>query len=162
MSDAQPPLAFLDVALVYDPARRRADLALDADGNLLMDTTPATPMLIALGSNRRALPEDELPTGEDLLNSSGGFARRRGWIGDAVDGRGDRIGSRLWLLDREKESELTLRRAELYAREAFGWVEEELGRPAEILVAWGRAQVLRISVRIGETRLAIAQRLGGV
>lgn len=152
---------FYDVALVYDPARRRADLALAADGSLLMDTTPATPMLIALGSDRRALPDDELPTGEDALNAAGGFATRRGWPGDAVDARRDLIGSRLWLLDREKESDLTLRRAEMYAREAFGWVEEDLGRAAEISVAWARRGVLRLVVRIGETSLAVLRRLGG-
>lgn len=158
---ASSSIEFLDAALVYDPVRRRADLALGEDGSLLLDLTPATPMLVALGSDRRALPDDELPTGEDVLNAAGGFATRRGWAGDAVDARRDLIGSRLWLLDREKESDLTLRRAELYAGEAFGWVEEDLGQAAEISAAWARRGVLRLIVRIGETSLSILRRLGG-
>lgn len=160
MSAASASTHFYDAALVYDPVRRRADIALAGDGSLLMDATPATPMLISLGSDRRALPDDELPSGDDLLNAAGGFAQRRGWPGDAVDARRSLIGSRLWLLDREKESALTLRRAELYAREAFGWVEDELGLPAEISAEWARRGVLRLVVRVGDTALSIMRRLG--
>jgi len=51
---------------------------------------------------------------------------RRGWWGDAypeVDG--DRIGSRLWLLAREKQTPAVLARAELYAREALQWLVDD-------------------------------------
>lgn len=48
---------------------------------------------------------------------------RRGWWADAyADDAGDRIGSRLWLLAREKRTPAVLGRAELYAREALQWL----------------------------------------
>ena len=36
---------------------------------------------------------------------------RRGWVGDALDGQGRRLGSLLWLLSREKQTEQTRLRA---------------------------------------------------
>ena len=56
---------FLDAALIFDPETRRADLQLGDDGDLVLDGTPVTPMLISLGSDRRAGPDDELPDGVD-------------------------------------------------------------------------------------------------
>ena len=51
---------------------------------------------------------------------------RQGWWGDTfavVDG--DRIGSRLWLLQRQKVLPATLKRAEAYAREALKWLTDD-------------------------------------
>lgn len=51
---------------------------------------------------------------------------RRGWWGDAyAEAQGDRIGSRLWLLAREKRTTAVLVRAELYAREALQWLIDD-------------------------------------
>lgn len=154
------PLDWCDIALAWDPDARRGDLMLGADGDLALDLTPATPMLIAFGSDRRAEPEDELPDGEDLLNTSGRYARRRGWFGDAL--AGEAIGSRVWLLNREKETELTRTRCELYLREAFAWADDAPGGPAVVSAAWSTTQrgTLRARVAIGATRLAFAVPLG--
>lgn len=68
---------------------------------------------MSLGTDRRAENDDVLPSGSD----------KRGWWGDSFRQR--RIGSRLWLLEREKITPDTLLRAEEYAAEALAWLTEE-------------------------------------
>lgn len=65
---------------------------------------------IMLFSDGEALPDDRLP-----VPGTG----RRGWIGDVLTDDGELIGSRLWLLAREKQRPEVLRLAEDYAREAL-------------------------------------------
>lgn len=51
---------------------------------------------------------------------------RWGWWGDGLDDEpNDRIGSRLWLLAREKLTLSTLNRAREYAEEALQWLLED-------------------------------------
>lgn len=145
MSDA---LLWFDLALAFDPATRRVDLALAADGDLALDLTPATPMVLSLGCDRRARPDDELPSGLAETNRPTTLVARRGWAGDAMDGRGERIGSRLWLLDRAKTSDLTRLMAIEWAREAFAWAQEETGTAAAIEVEWQRRDVLGVQVTV--------------
>lgn len=150
--------AFLDAALVYDPTSRRADLELGEDGDLLLDETPVTPMLISLGSDRRAEADDELPDGVDTLNAATSFVTRRGWSGDALDALGRRIGSRLWLLNRAKQTETTRRFCEIWAAEALGWAGLELGRPAQIEASWLRPNVLKLRCAIDGTTVIVPVR----
>ena len=63
---------------------------------------------MSLGTDRRAENDDVLP---------GGDGDKRGWWGDSFRQR--RIGSRLWLLERQKITADTLLRAEEYAAEAL-------------------------------------------
>lgn len=147
--------AWFDIALVFDPETRTCDLALAPDGDLLIDETPLTPMLISLGSDRRAHPDDDLPTGIDALNAPSSFVTRRGWAGDALDPFGRRIGSRLWLLDREKQDELTRLFVADIAAEALRWVEAETGTPARITVSWPRRNVLALTARVADTELEL-------
>ena len=116
---------FIDVALIFDPDTRTADAELGVDGDLLLDETALTPMLISLGSDRRARPDDELPQGRDALNVSSSFVTRRGAVGDALDAYGRRTGSRLWLLERAKQHELTELFVQDAAREALRWVDRK-------------------------------------
>lgn len=150
--------AFLDAALVYDPTTRRADLELGEDGDLLLDETPVTPMLISLGTDRRAEPDDELPDGVDALNAATSFVTRRGWAGDALDALGRRIGSRLWLLNRAKQTETTRRFCEIWAAEALAWAGLELGRPAEVEAGWLRRGVLKLRCSIDGTTVVVPVR----
>ena len=77
----------------------------------------STAILISLFTDRRAEDDDELPLGT---------TDRRGWWGDAfAEISGDRIGSRLWLLRREKQTQQTLNRAKEYAHEALAWLVED-------------------------------------
>ena len=68
---------------------------------------------MSLGTDRRAENDDVLP---------GGDGDKRGWWGDSFRSR--RIGSRLWLLERQKITADTLLRAEEYAAEALAWLTE--------------------------------------
>ncbi len=127
----------MDIALVYDAEAGAFDLAI-AGGDLVADEGLETAVLLSLYTDRRALDEDELPDGG---------TDRRGWWADAY---GDRpIGSRLWLLSREKELDSVLRRAEEYASEALAWLtEDEIAASVEVEAIHLRRGVLQLIVRI--------------
>jgi len=150
---------WLDIALVFDPETRRTDLALGADGDLLLDETPATAMLIAFGSDRRARPDDELPAGISEINTPSSLVERRGWAGDALDADGELIGSRLWLLDRAKQTELTRILAEEWMKQAFAWVGPETGTPATIEVDWIRREMLGLTVGVDGRTISMNRRV---
>jgi phage gp46-like protein len=152
--------AFLDAALIFDPETRRADLQLGADGDLVLDETPATPMLISLGTDRRAEPDDELPDGVDALNASTSFVARRGWIGDALDPLGRKIGSRIWLLNRAKQTESTRRFAEIWAEEALAWAKDELGQAATVSAEWIARNTLALRCVVAGTAVEMKRRVG--
>jgi phage gp46-like protein len=96
------------------------DQALDValiDGDLATDDGLRTAVALSLLCDRLAEPDDIIPDGTD---------NRRGWWADAIaDIEGDKWGSRLWLLGREKELPEVRRRAEAYAREALDWLLED-------------------------------------
>lgn len=85
-----------------------------AAGSLAVDHDIKTAVLLSLFTDRRAEADDALP------DASGS---RRGWWGDAFSRR--RIGSRLWLLSREKQTAEVVNRAREYAREALAWLVED-------------------------------------
>lgn len=66
-------------------------------------------LMISLFTWRRANRDDRLDDSE-----------RMGWWGDSLND--DKIGSRLWLLGREKLTNETVRRAKTYAVEATKWM----------------------------------------
>ncbi|WP_100965365.1 phage GP46 family protein [Bosea sp. FBZP-16] len=151
---------FIDVALIFDPETRTVDAELGEDGDLLLDETALTPMLISLGTDRRARPDDALPQGRDALNVSSSFVTRRGWSGDALDAYGRRAGSRLWLMERAKQHELTDLFVMDAATEALRWAKAETGTPAQISVSWPRRNLLALTCRIGDTEFDYGLRVG--
>lgn len=110
-------------------------LGLDEDNGL------ETAIVISLFSDRRARPDDVLPDGSD---------DRRGWWGDSVAAQdGDRIGSRLWLLAREKQLVSVLARSRDYAREALQWlVDDGVARDVQITAEIIRQGVLGLDVTV--------------
>lgn len=101
-----------DLALFWDNAIFGADFALDG-ARLATDDGLKTAVIISLFTDARARADDPLPAEGD----------RRGWWGDAepaVDR--DVIGSRLWLLSREKRLASVIERARQYAEEALAWL----------------------------------------
>ncbi|MFG6462253.1 phage GP46 family protein [Roseateles sp. DXS20W] len=86
---------------------------------------------------------------------------RRGWWGDAyADASGDRIGSRLWLLAREKRTAEVMSRAELYAREALQWlITDGVARSVAVTAeAAGQAgEVLALAVTITRSARPVVQ-----
>lgn len=151
---------FFDIALVYDREARRCDLALGDDGDLVIDETPITPILLSVGLDRRAEPDDELPQGRTRFLTPATFSERRGSAGDALDPKGKRAGSRIWLLDRAKETEATRLLFEHWLAECLEWAEVETGVPAEIEVEWIRPQTLAWRVMVDDAAVSQTRTVG--
>lgn len=118
---------------VYDFGISGADLAVD-DGL-------ETAVIISLFTDRRADPDNPLP------DESGD---RRGWWADAYPRiEGDRIGSKLWLLSREKQLQSVVNRAREYAREALAWlVDDGIARRVTVEAEIVRTGVLGLGIVI--------------
>ena len=101
----------MDVELVFDAELIEADIAL-LNADLQTDEGLRTAIIISLFTDARADP-GEIPGDEDP----------RGWWGDSfAEVEGDRIGSKLWILAREKLTEAVRVRAETFASEATAWL----------------------------------------
>lgn len=127
-----------DLALIYDG--HGCDLALDGN-DLQLDDGLTTAILISLFSDRRARADDVLPDAT---------SERRGWWADAwPQVEGDRIGSRLWLLGREKELAEPLRRARTYAEEALAWlIDDGIASRVEVVPSVPRRGVLGLAIAV--------------
>lgn len=138
-----------DIRTVFIGFDQGADYALDALG-LAADDGLETAVILSLFTDRRAEADDVLPDG-------GGD--RRGWWADAFPGvKGDRIGSRLWLLHREKQLPAVLARAEDYAREALAWlVEDGVAESVAVTASISRAGILGLAVSITRPRSPTVQ-----
>lgn len=129
-----------DVALCWDAEAATADLSL-VDGDLATEAGLRTAVIVSLFTDRRARPDDRLP-------QEGGD--RRGWWGDVAVGEADdEIGSRLWLLSREKQTLQVVARAREYAQEALGWMlRDRVAAAVEVEAEITRPGVLGLSVII--------------
>ncbi|SNT29076.1 Mu-like prophage protein gp46 [Noviherbaspirillum humi] len=107
----------MDIELFWNGPGARADIGF-AGGDVACDHDIKTAVLLSLFTDRRAEGDDALPDPA---------ASRRGWWGDALDGvgAGRRIGSRLWLLGREKQLPEIVARAREYAQEALQWLVDD-------------------------------------
>ncbi len=116
------------------------------DGRLVnADMTPVDTLvrsvMISLFTWRRGLPGDTLP-GEP----------RFGWWGDTyAEQKGSRIGSRLWLLAREKMTKETFARAKDYATESLQWLIDD-GVVSAVNVTAERNGIDRLELMIVLTR----------
>ena len=113
-----------DAALVLSADGLSADLAIE-NGDLFTDDGLDTAALISLFTDRRAEEDDVI----DPLDRN---QDRRGWAGDLVGLPGDRIGSRLWLLQRATlptdtrfGGVPTALLVQQYAAEALAWMLED-------------------------------------
>lgn len=106
--------------------------------DLRLDNSIKTSVLISLFTDRRALASDIIP---------GGNNDRRGYWGDSFRKRP--IGSRLWLLAREKQTVQTLRRAENYAKEALDWLlADKLIKAYSVAASIPKGAILWLSITI--------------
>lgn len=92
-----------------------ADLRLQGR-DLLADDSLYTAVVISLFTDARADDADEMPPEYDRDDL-------RGFWGDALGG--ESLGSKLWLLAREKDMARVRVRAEQYAREALTWLTRD-------------------------------------
>lgn len=104
-----------DIRIVWDVAEFQGDWLLA--GSVLDESRAlATAVAVSLLTDRTADDDDALPFGT---------SDRRGWWGDFEAGLihgGTPVGSKLWLLRREKQEPETRARAEQYIREALAWM----------------------------------------
>lgn len=136
-----------ELRLVWDPAKGRADLAL-VNGQLDLSQALETWVIVSLFTDRLAEGSDK------VIRAPAGDRDRRGWWGDnflAADHPGDKIGSRLWLLERAKSDRNTPALAEGYIREALQWMlEDGLATAIDVACAFigGDTSKLRAEVTI--------------
>ncbi len=128
-----------DIALQFDRENFVADITLEGS-DLASDEGLQTAVILSLFLDRRAEADDELPDGGE----------RRGWWADAFpDVENDRIGSRLWLLSREKRLNLVLVRAREYAAEALQWLlDDGVAEAVDIEARISNRDVLHLIVNI--------------
>jgi len=150
---------FFDIALEYDPEARACDLALGEDCDLVIDETPITAMLISVGLDRRAAPDDELPAGRSKFLTPASFSERRGGAGDSLDAFGEFSGSRLWLLDRAKQTETTRQMFIFWLTEALAWAKKETGQAAEIDAEWRGPGLLTWRAVVDDVSITLTQRV---
>lgn len=105
-----------DIQVKWSAAEQSADFVFDEeDIDLSTDAGLETAIVISLFTDRRADGE-ALPSGETKL---------KGWWGDCLsDVDGDKIGSKLWLLYREKHVSEVASRAKEYAEESLRWLTD--------------------------------------
>jgi len=136
-----PAASFAAMKLGINPGLGVIDLVIDpvanGRGRIAIDRTPATPLLIALCTDRRADPNDVVP---DMLTAPAGTVAplfsRRGWVGDILLAAGQRYGSRAWLLSRARASDATRIAAEDYAAEAVAPIADYHGIDIDVAASW--------------------------
>lgn len=121
---------------------------------LAEDAGLKTAVVISLFTDRLAEADDVLPDA-----GQGVALNRRGWWGDAyTDTPGDRIGSRLWLLAREKQRSEVLRRAETYAAEALQWLlDDGVAREVNVVASSSGPGVLALDIEIVRSAQPVAR-----
>jgi phage gp46-like protein len=99
-----------------------------------------TATIISLFTDRLAHPDDALPDPQD--------GDRRGWWADWDSGVGN-IGSRLWLINREKQTEAVRLRVEDYCREALAWMlEDDVADSVQVAAQWNPRAPGRLDVDV--------------
>lgn len=107
-----------DLKLIWDSELVAGDLGI-MNGDLISDEALETAVLISIFTDRRAANDDPLPDSNNI--------DKRGWWGDLVafDIEGDEIGSKLWLLSREKTTLETIKKTKQYLDDALAWLVED-------------------------------------
>jgi phage gp46-like protein len=108
--------------------------------DFVLDEGLESAVVISLFTDRR-VPLEELPYWEKS---------QRGWWGDSQnDDPNDKTGSKLWLLNREKQLDEVLRRAEDYSRQALAWmVEDGIAKSITALAEWVADGQMKLSIGI--------------
>lgn len=118
-----------DIALTWDLESNRGDWSMDGPA-LATGNEPQAAVLISLFTDRMAQPGDVIPDGSG--------DPRGWWADDDVP-----IGSRLWLIQRSKQTPETLQKAYDYIAEALQWlISDGVVAQFDISVQWIRRSYL--------------------
>ncbi len=124
-----------DTTTIWNRDLSRGDWSLSG-ADLQTGDDLETSILISLFSDREANADDEIPDGS---------GDPRGWVGD--QGQDYKIGSRIWLLARAKQTTETLQRASDYIAEALQWlIDDGVVARFDITVEWTRRSMLGAQV----------------
>jgi len=105
-----------DIKISWDTDLMEGDFGFE-NNDLVSDEGLETAVVISLFTDRKADEDDILPDPD---------GSKRGWWGDLGSGiENDQIGSKLWLLEREKTTEETLVRAKQYIFDALQWMIDD-------------------------------------
>ena len=154
--------AALDIALTYNAANECCDLVF-ANGDIQVDTTAVSAILMAAGCAARARPEDRLPETGAIWAPGAPFAELRGgWAGDALDAQGRRNGSRAWVyVTRGKANEATRQAVQAALAEAFDLVSASFNVPIQLTVAWVAPMILGWKAVAGKAGVSFTQPVTG-
>ncbi len=108
-----------DIAFIFNGPESDLSVLLD---ELNTDEGLQTAVSISLFSDRRASPDDVL---SDLDLFEGRNDKRGCWLDAYPEVEGDLIGSRLWLLHREKSQQAVINRAGGMIAEALQWMIDD-------------------------------------
>ena len=104
-----------DIKINFDTDLMEFDIKF-INGDVEREEGLLTSVLISIFTNRRAENDD------NLINESD----KQGWWGDLISNvDDDKIGSRLWLLDRSKTDQQTLLDAKFYIEESLQWMIDD-------------------------------------
>ena len=120
-----------DTSTVWVSALGHGDWA-QAGADLQSGSDLETAILISLFSDREADTDDVIPDGT---------TDPRGWVGDL--GQDYKVGSRIWLLDRAKQTQETLSLANDYIAEALRWlIDDGVVARFDITTEWTKTSML--------------------
>ena len=116
-----------DAILNYKPEQFMFDITFDPDTeDIQSDEGLVSSAYISIYTDGKAELDDDIPDGTDF---------RRGWWADLVANPfNDRIGSRLWLIDREKNTSDVINDARQYCEEALAWMTDENPIASKVVV----------------------------
>lgn len=129
----------MDIELNWQAEAFGADARL-VMGDLSTENELRTAVVASLFSWARAEDDNVLPDG----------ITKNGWWGDSYPVKpGHKIGSRLWLLRREKLTQETIARAEEYCREALQWlIDDGVAKGIDVELVRNGIDRLDISITI--------------
>lgn len=123
-----------DISTIWAPTLSRGDWVV-AGPQLQSGNDLTTAILISLFTDRIAASDDAIPDGTN---------DPRGWWGDDA---ALPIGSRLWLLNRAKQTTDTLSLAQGYIAEALQWlIDDGVVASFDIVTEWTRSGMLGAQV----------------
>ncbi len=141
----------MDIGLFLSPDGTSIDLALE-NGDIALDSSLQTSVLLSLKCDRLAGPDDTLPFG---------VTDRRGWWGDAFlqplpDGSPDFYGSKLWLRRRCTATPANAQLIQDDINEALAWmIATGVASDIAVSTSWASATGLNVSIAISQTRAGV-------
>ncbi|MCK5602852.1 phage GP46 family protein [Candidatus Pacearchaeota archaeon] len=113
--------------MVYDNETQRGDLDRTGGNNFIEGLDLETAVLISVFTDRRAEPSDEYGKTNHY---------KGGWWGSITELIGREMGSRLWLLRREKLTQSNLNLAKAYLEECLQWMLDDSVAESIVVTTW--------------------------